>query len=126
MTVVEEDFLEEDLDQVEPDTEVVVIDFSATWCGPCQRYDPVFDRLAEDMLREHAEDPVAFLHVDVDKNKALARELGVKSVPTTVITVRERGLLWGHRWREKARFSGIVPYPRLMEAVSEQLEGLEA
>lgn len=124
MTVLRDDFDGPNLDQVGDDAQVVVIDFSASWCGPCRRYDPVFQRLANDLTEERAEDPVVFLQVDVDRNKALARELGVKSVPTTVIATREKRLIFGERWTEKARFSGIVPYPRLMDAVNEQIAAI--
>lgn len=121
MTVLRDDFDGPDLDEVGEDVQVVVIDFSASWCGPCRRYDPVFQRLARDLTEEMAEEPVVFLKVDVDRNKALARELGVKSVPTTVIAARENRLIFGDRWSEKARFSGILPYPRLRDAVTEQI-----
>lgn len=124
MTVLLDDFDGPDLDQVGEDVRLVVIDFSASWCGPCRRYDPVFQRLANDLTEEMAEEPVVFLHVDVDRNQALARELGVKSVPTTVIAAREKRLIFGDRWTEKARFSGIVPYPRLMDAVNEQIAAI--
>lgn len=53
-----------------------IIDFSATWCGPCKRLSPILDELAA----EHAGE-IDFYKVDVDKNKELAQAYGVTSVP---------------------------------------------
>ena len=52
-------------------------DFTATWCGPCQRIAPTFEALAD----EYAETAV-FVKVDVDELPGLASELGVMSMPT--------------------------------------------
>lgn len=125
MAHLAEDFLEPSLDALENGIRLAVVDFSATWCGPCKRQDPVFKRLARSVCEEAPDEPVAFLIADVDKNQALAREQRVKSVPTTLILAKEKGLLWGESWREKARFTGIVPYPKLMSEVEEQLDGLD-
>merc|ERR1712167_378212 len=55
---------------------LVVIDFTATWCGPCQRIAPVFVKLAEEMP------DVKFVKVDVDQNEAIAAKYNVKAMPT--------------------------------------------
>lgn len=124
MTELAEDFLEPSLDALQDDVRLAVIDFSATWCGPCKRQDPVFKRLARSFGEEAPDLPVRFLIVDVDKNQPLARSRRVKSVPTTLILAKEEGLLWGESWREKARFTGVVPYPTLMDAVRERVAQL--
>lgn len=56
----------------------VLIDFFATWCGPCKMVSPVVDEIAN----EHPEIKVCKL--DVDKNMDLARTFQVMSVPTLV------------------------------------------
>ena len=72
----------EDLDEWEALHEEVgdkllVVDFTAVWCGPCQRIAPAFAALAE----EYA-DSAHFVKVDVDKLGELAAQLGVTSMPT--------------------------------------------
>lgn len=122
MAHLAENYLEPSLDALRDGVDVAVVDFSASWCGPCKRQDPVFKRMAKTICEAHPDEPVAFLIVDVDRNQALAGEQRVKSVPTTLILRKEEGLLWGKGWREKARFTGIVPYPKLLEEVSSRLD----
>merc|ERR1711937_613323 len=55
---------------------LVVVDFTATWCGPCQRIAPVFVKLAEEMP------DVVFVKVDVDENEETAGACGIQAMPT--------------------------------------------
>ena len=55
---------------------LVVVDFTASWCGPCQRIAPVFTQLAEEMP------DVVFVKVDVDENEEVAQQCGISSMPT--------------------------------------------
>lgn len=115
-------FEEASLQPLEGRAEVVVLDFGATWCSPCQRQRPIFERVARWFADEHPDAELAFLMVDVDDNPALTAEFDVKSVPTTVVARYEDALLLGKRWREKRRFQGIVPFEKLRAAVSSVLE----
>lgn len=56
---------------------LVVVDFYATWCGPCKRIAPIVDELA----RRHKGDLV-FLKVDVDEVEELVGECGIEVMPT--------------------------------------------
>eukprot|EP00465_Bigelowiella_longifila_P004649 CAMPEP_0185258104 /NCGR_PEP_ID=MMETSP1359-20130426/7085_1 /TAXON_ID=552665 /ORGANISM="Bigelowiella longifila, Strain CCMP242" /LENGTH=126 /DNA_ID=CAMNT_0027843467 /DNA_START=288 /DNA_END=668 /DNA_ORIENTATION=+ len=56
---------------------IVVVDFTATWCGPCKRIAPVFEQLAEKNKAG-----CVFYKVDVDENDEVAQEQGVSSMPT--------------------------------------------
>ena len=55
----------------------VLIDFWATWCGPCMRQGPVVEELAEEGY--------AVGKVDVDQNMALAQQFHVVSIPTLIL-----------------------------------------
>merc|ERR1719456_1859263 len=55
---------------------LVVVDFTATWCGPCQRIAPVFAKLSEEMT------DVTFVKVDVDENEETAGACGIQAMPT--------------------------------------------
>ena len=54
----------------------VVVDFFATWCGPCKMLVPVLDALAEEMPN------VKFLKINVDNAPELAQRYGVDSIPS--------------------------------------------
>lgn len=55
-----------------------VVDFWATWCGPCLSFAPIFERSAQD------NPGVKHLKMDVDSNPGTASELGIMSIPTIV------------------------------------------
>lgn len=57
-----------------------LVDFYATWCGPCKMMHPVLKELASDVKGE-----AKILKVDIDKNQKLANKLGIRSVPTFII-----------------------------------------
>lgn len=56
---------------------VVLVDFFATWCGPCKALTPIVDKLSEEMSGK-----VKIVKVDIDENSALVTEYRVMSVPT--------------------------------------------
>ena len=58
---------------------LIVIDFSAVWCGPCQWYTPVFEQIQKD-FRHH----FVFAKVDVDEARDIAIQYGIEAVPTTI------------------------------------------
>ena len=73
--VTEETFKQEVLESDKP----VLVDFWATWCGPCQTMGPVVDELAQELT------DVKVGKVNVDEQMALAREYKVMSIPTFLV-----------------------------------------
>lgn len=61
---------------------VVLVDFFATWCGPCRMLAPIL----EDVQKELGED-VSIFKVDVDESEKLARSYGIMSIPTLILFV---------------------------------------
>ena len=59
--------------------EAAVVDFNATWCGPCKMMAPVLEELSEEY-----EGKVSFYAVDVDQNPDLAQKFSVMSIPDLV------------------------------------------
>ncbi|GAX26773.1 thioredoxin 1 [Fistulifera solaris] len=57
-------------------TKLVVIDFSAEWCGPCKYIGPIFEKLSDEI------DTVVFAKVDVDEADDVAGLCGISAMPT--------------------------------------------
>ena len=58
---------------------VVVVDFFATWCGPCKMLAPILEELQEELSN------VKIVKIDVDENPELANKYGIASIPTLKI-----------------------------------------
>ena len=56
-----------------------IVDFTATWCGPCQRIAPILDELAAEY-----DGKIVIYKVDIDKNRQLAKEFNVSSIPAVL------------------------------------------
>jgi thioredoxin 1 len=74
--VNEDDFKVEVLDSALP----VLVDFTATWCGPCKMLDPIVKQLAADW-----EGKVKVVKLDVDQNSGVAMQYQVMGVPTLML-----------------------------------------
>ncbi|MBR1423667.1 MAG: thioredoxin [Ruminococcus sp.] len=60
-------------------SEYAVVDFNATWCGPCRMLAPIIEELADEL------DEVEFFACDVDENDELAAQNGIQSIPAVGI-----------------------------------------
>ena len=60
----------------ESKSKLVVVDFTASWCGPCKMISPIFEQMAKDTP------DVTFVKVDVDDQDDIAAECGVQAMPT--------------------------------------------
>lgn len=88
-------------------TKPVLIDFFATWCGPCQAMSPILHN-----VKEYYGDQVSILKIDVDKNQELASKYQVRGVPTFVLFKNGKQL-----WRQ----SGMVQKEDLIELINRYL-----
>lgn len=90
-------------DEVISSNPKVVVDFWASWCGPCRMMGPVIEQLAED-----PEALAVVGKVNVDEEEALAKRYGIMSIPT--ILVFKNG-------KEAAQHVGYLPFDALKEFV---------
>lgn len=81
----------------------VLVDFFATWCGPCQMLSPILKKV-KDFLGED----VSIIKIDVDKNQALAAQYQVRGVPTMILFQKGQTL-----WRQ----SGVLSKQQIIQAI---------
>ena len=85
--------------------QLTLVDFFATWCGPCKMMHPILEQLKEKMG-----DDIRILKVDVDKNEALSMQYRIQSVPTLML-FKKGEMLW--------RQSGAMRLNDLMQKISQ-------
>ena len=86
--------------------QLTLVDFFATWCGPCKMMHLILEQLKEKMG-----DDIRILKVDVDKNEALSIQYRIQSVPTLML-FKKGEMLW--------RQSGAMSLNDLMQKISQQ------
>lgn len=69
-----------EFEQLIKDEPLVVVDFTATWCGPCKKISPLMDQLAADY-----DGRAKVTKVDVDQNKSVAKQYGIRSIPAVLV-----------------------------------------
>jgi putative thioredoxin len=85
----------------------VLVDFWATWCGPCRTLSPVLEKLAGEALGAWT-----LAKIDIDRSPDLANAFGIQSVPTVVV-VKDGEVVDG--------FLGVQPEPRIRELIAKHV-----
>lgn len=81
---------------------IVLVDFWADWCGPCQMFAPIYEQASE------THDDVVFGKVDTEAEQALAAGFGIRSIPTLMV-FREGVLVFAQ--------PGALPEPALQQLI---------
>ncbi|MCB4799123.1 thioredoxin [Tamlana sp. 62-3] len=84
----------------------VLVDFYATWCGPCQALMPILKE-----VKDEVGDDVKIVKIDIDKNNELAVNYQVRSVPTMILFVDGKP-----RWRQ----SGVLQKNEILNVLDVQ------
>lgn len=85
----------------------VLVDFFATWCGPCKMQAPILEE-----LKQRVGDTASIIKIDVDQNPQVAVQYQIRSVPTLIIF--KNGEI---RWKQ----SGVFPTNELERLIKENL-----
>ena len=89
--------------RVENQDGIVLVDFYATWCGPCKMLSPVFESIGNDMSNR-----ADFLKVDIDQSMEIAEKYQISTVPTVIIF---------KNGREVDRLVGFIPKEHLRKKI---------
>lgn len=88
-------------------TQPVLVDFHATWCGPCKMMAPELKKFAQNNTGK-----LRVINIDIDKNPATAQQFRIQGVPTLIL-FKEGKVLW--------RQSGAMSSSQISEAIKSHL-----
>ncbi|MFM7353039.1 MAG: thioredoxin [Microcystis aeruginosa] len=98
---------ETEFDSLLKSESLLVVDCTATWCGPCKLVAPLIDRLADEYC-----DRAKVFKLDLDSNKLVAKRFGIRSIPA-VMVFKQGELI--------ETLVGVKPYEEFTAAVERQL-----
>lgn len=70
----------ENLTDIIKGSQLTLVDFYATWCGPCKMMHPVLEQLKNELG-----DSIRVIKIDIDKNESIAMQMRIQSVPTLML-----------------------------------------
>ncbi len=85
-----------------------LVDFFATWCGPCKMQAPILED-----LKSHIGETATIIKIDIDNNRELAEQYHVQSVPTLIL-FKSGHIVW--------RSAGVHPADMLEDKIKEHLD----
>jgi len=91
------------------ENDIVLVDFWADWCGPCKRFEPIYEKASD----EHGE--IVFAKLDTEENQMLTGQLGIEGIPT-LMAFREGVLVFNQ--------AGALPAPALKQVI-DAVKGLD-
>lgn len=98
---------QENFDQIVGDNNFVMIDFWASWCGPCKNFAPIYEKVSD------LHDDVVFAKVNTEEQQALAAHFQIRSIPTLMI-FRDQIIIFSQ--------PGMLPEESLKELIDKAKE----
>jgi thioredoxin 1 len=99
----------ENFEDTVTENDIVLVDFWADWCGPCKRFEPIYEKASE----EHRD--IVFAKLDTEENQMLTGQLGIEGIPT-LMAFREGVLVFNQ--------AGALPAPALKQVI-DAVKGLD-
>ncbi len=85
----------------------VLVDFHATWCGPCKQLSPIIEEIAVDLKGK-----IKVIKIDIDKNQKAAEVYQIKGVPTMILFHKGK-ILW--------KQSGVMPKQNIIGIIQQHI-----